>query len=260
MVLRFSLPVCLPILLLVLFPARRAGAVPEVTVFAPASLQEALTDVGRDLETRGEFRVRAVFGATSMLARQIRAGARGDVFLSADESTMNDLERSGDIVPDSRRVILTNQLAVVVPQASTVELHEASDLASPAVRRLALAEPATVPAGRYARAWLEREGLWQTVASRVVAADSVRAALARVAAGHADAGIVYRSDLAVSSAVRLAWIVPRERGPAIRYPAAVLRTAREESLANTFIAALRRADVQRRFAERGFGPPPEASP
>ncbi len=260
MVLRLSFPVCLPVLLLVLFPAWSAGAVPEVTVFAPASLQEALTDVGRDMETRGQFRVRVVFGATSMLARQIRVGARGDVFLSADESTMNDLERSGDIVPDSRREILTNQLAVVVPQTSTVKLHEPPDLARPEVRRLALAEPATVPAGRYARAWLEREGLWDSVALRVVAADSVRSALARVAAGHADAGIVYRSDLTVSTAVRLAWIVPLERGPAIRYPAAVLRTTREESLARTFIAALRHPDVQRRFAERGFGPPTEVGP
>lgn len=259
MVLRFSLPVWLPILLLMLFPVWRAGAVAEVTVFAPASLQEALTDVGRDLEARGEFRIRVVFGATSTLARQIRAGARGDVFLSADEMTMNDLERAGEVVPDSRRVILTNQLAVVLPRGSAGELREPVDLAGPAVRRLALAEPATVPAGRYARAWLEREGLWDAVASRVVAADSVRAALARVAAGQADAGVVYRSDLSVLTEVRLAWLVPVERAPAIRYPAAVLRTARERRVAEAFIAALLNVDAQRRFAERGFGLPPEDS-
>lgn len=259
MVLRFPFLVWLPSLLLLLSPAPRSGAVPEVTVFAPASLQEALTDVGRDLEARGAFRVRAVFGATSTLARQIRAGARGDVFLSADEVTMTEVERSGEIVAGSRRVILTNQLAVVVPRSSTGELRSPADLAGPAVRRLALAEPATVPAGRYARAWLEREGLWDAVVARVVAADSVRSALARVAAGHADAGVVYRSDLSVPTDVRLAWLVPLERSPAIRYPAAVLRTARDPRVAEALIAALLTTDAQRRFAEHGFGPPPEAA-
>ncbi len=244
---------------LLLSLGRGWGAV-EVTVFAPASLLEALTEVTREIDARGEIRVRTVFGATGTLARQIRAGARGDVFISADELTMTELERAGEIRSGSRRVVLTNQLAVVVPRESAVVLREPADLAGPAIRRLALAETETVPAGRYARAWLEQEGVWPAVAARVVAADSVRAALARVAAGHADAGVVYRSDVAISPDVRLAWVVPAERGPAIRYPAAVLRAAPEPERAAALIAELLSANAQRRFAERGFGPPREESP
>lgn len=243
-----------------LLPLEAVWGAVEVTVFAPASLLEALSDVTREMEARGEIRVRAVWGATSTLARQIRAGARGDVFISADEQTMAELERAGEIRGGSRRVVLTNQLAVVVPRESGAVLREPADLAGPAIRRLALAETETVPAGRYARAWLEQEGVWPQVSARVVTADSVRAALARVAAGHADAGVVYRSDVAISPDVRLAWVVPAERGPAIRYPAAVLRAAPEPQRAAELIAALLSAGAQRRFAERGFGPPQEETP
>jgi molybdate transport system substrate-binding protein len=248
------------LLLLFLVLAGRGGAAPEVTVLAPASLLEALTEVVADVEARGEFRVRTVFGATNTLARQIRAGARADVFISADELTTAELARAGDLTPESRRVIVSNQLAVVVPRDSAVVCREAADLAGPTLRRLALAETATVPAGRYARAWLEQEGLWDAVAARVVAADSVRAALARVAAGHADAGIVYRSDLTVSSEVRVAWLVPMEDAPRILYPAAVLRRARDPKSADAFVAALLTERAQRRFAARGFGPPSGNTP
>ncbi len=243
-----------------LLPCGRAWGAVEVTVFAPASLLEALTEVAREIDARGDVRVRAVFGSTSTLARQIRAGARGDVFISADEQTMTELERAGEIRRGSRRVVLTNQLAVVVPRESAAVLREPKDLAGPAIRRLALAETETVPAGRYARAWLEQEGVWPAVSARIVAADSVRAALARVAAGHADAGVVYRSDVAISPDVRPAWVVPAERGPAIRYPAAVLRAAPEPQWAAALIEELLSVGAQRRFAERGFGPPREDAP
>jgi molybdate transport system substrate-binding protein len=123
----------------------------------------------------------------------------------------------------SRRPLLSNRLAVVVPADSALAVGGAADLAHAAVKRLALANPDAVPAGRYARAWLEKSGVWDKVRERVVPGADVRATLALVESGAVDAGLVYRTDAAISSRVRVLYIVPEAEGPRIVYPVAALR-------------------------------------
>ena len=208
---------------LVLALAAGAHAAAELLVFAAASLTDATKDVGRAWEQQGGERVTFNFGSSSDLARQIRAGAPADVFFAADTARMDELEQAGLVRRADRRDLLSNLLAVVVPAGSTPTLARPDDLAG--VRRLALADPQTVPAGIYARTWLQSLGLWETLREKVVPALDVRAALAAVESEHVDAAIVYRTDAAVSKRVRVAFTVPREAGPRITYAMAPLGAA-----------------------------------
>jgi molybdate transport system substrate-binding protein len=204
--------------LLVAFAA--PGAAEEVAVYAAASLSDALQEVAQGFEKSTGHKVAFNFGGSNDLARQIRAGAPADVFFSADEAQMDGLEAAGLVRAKDRLDVLSNVLVIVVPATSTVRLSGPRDL--PALSRLALADPQAVPAGVYARTWLESIGLWERLKERVVPTLNVRAALAAVESENADAGIVYRTDAATSKRVRVAFEVQREQGPAIVYPLAPL--------------------------------------
>jgi molybdate transport system substrate-binding protein len=192
----------------------------EVLVFAAASLTDALKDVGRLFEAATGHSVAFNFGGSSDLARQIKAGAPADVFFSADLARMDELERAGLVRAEDRVSLLSNVLVVIVPADSRAVVKAPSDLAG--FRHLALANPESVPAGIYARRWLASLGLWERLKDRVVPTLDVRAALAAVEAENADAGIVYRTDAALSKRVRVALEVPRDQGPKITYALAAL--------------------------------------
>src|SRR5690606_20289366 len=140
----------------------------------------------------------------------------------------------------------------VVPTENDVGVTTPADLAKATVRRLALAEPGTVPAGIYAREYLERAELWEAVKGKVVSTANVRATLAAVEAGNADAGIVYKTDALISRRVRVVHEVPRAEGPAIVYPAAILRDAREPAAARRLLAFLAEKEAREVFARFGF--------
>jgi molybdate transport system substrate-binding protein len=197
--------------------AAPAGA-EEVALYAAASLTDALKDVAKGFEKGTGHKVAFNFGGSNDLARQIKAGAPADVFFSADEAQMDGLEAAGLVRAEDRVDVLSNVLVAVVPAASTVRLAGPRDL--PAVHRLALADPQAVPAGVYARTWLESIGLWSAVEGRVVPTLNVRAALAAVESENADAAIVYRTDARISRGVRVAFEVPRGQATAIVYPLA----------------------------------------
>jgi molybdate transport system substrate-binding protein len=199
-------------------PARARGA--DLVVFAAASLTDALREVGRAWEATSDDRVTFNFAGSSTLARQILAGAPADVFFSADRAQMAALERAGLVAPGAAVDALSNELVVVVPGDAGVPIAGPDDLRD--VRRLALADPEAVPAGVYARRWLESIGLWSAVREHVVPTLDVRAALAAVEAGHADVGVVYHTDAAGSRRVRIAFEVPRAEGPPIVYTLAPL--------------------------------------
>jgi molybdate transport system substrate-binding protein len=228
----------------------------EVRVFAAASLADAIGEIARDDERSGGVRIRANFGGSSVLARQIREGASADLFVSADEAKMDELAAAGLIETGSRRLLLSNALVIVVPADGGATIAHPRDLAGPAVRRLALAEPATVPAGIYARQYLESLGLWEAVRRKVVPTESVRAALSAVEAGNAQAGIVYRTDALVSRGVRVAFSVPPGEGPRITYPAALLRRSRHPEAARRLLGYLAGPEAAAVFAKYGFLPPP----
>jgi molybdate transport system substrate-binding protein len=208
--------------------ALAAAALParaeEIAVFAAASLTEALQEAAKGFEAASGHKVSFNFGGSNDLARQIRAGAPVDLFFSADLAQMQALEKDGRVSPVDRIDVLSNTLAVIVPSDSSAKIASAADLR--ALGRIALANPEAVPAGVYARAYLQGEGAWDAVKSKVVPTLDVRAALAAVEAGHADAGIVYRTDASLSKRVRIAFEVPRERGPRIVYPLSLVQGAK----------------------------------
>ncbi len=232
-----------------LAPAASAG---EVSVFAAASLTDALKEIGIAYEKSGGDRVVFNFAASNLLGRQIAEGAPADLFLSADEATMDRLEKGGHVVPGSRKSLLSNRLVVVVPFDSSLEMKTIADLAAPRVRALALAEPQTVPAGIYAKQYLQSQKLWSRVIDRVVPTENVRAALAAVEAGNVDAGIVYKTDAGISKKVKVAFEVPAAEGPRISYPLALVAESPRLDAARRFLACLESPDGLAVFKRFGF--------
>lgn len=223
-----------------------------VSVFAAASLTDSLRELGAAYEKQTGDKVIFNLGASSLLARQIELGAPADIFFSADEAKMDGLERSGLIVKETRKARLSNALVIVVARAQGAALTGPKDLATAKVTRLALAEPKTVPAGIYAKAYLQKQNLWASVESKVIPTESVRAALAAVEAGNAEAGIVYKTDAAISKKVKIAYEVLPSDSPVIAYPMALLRDAKEPEAARRFLKHLNSEEAARVFEKYGF--------
>ena len=224
-------------------PEARPRELPSIRVFAAASLTDALTEIAGTYERQAGSRIVFNFGASSTLARQLENGAPADVFLSADEAKMDSLQRKGLIDASTRASVLSNTLVVV----SNEPVAGARDLIG---RTLALAEPSAVPAGIYAKAWLERQQVWDQVAPNVVPTENVRAALAAVERGNAAAAIVYATDARIAKQVRVAYAVPRAEGPEISYPFAAVANA--PPAARQFLGHLRSKAALDVFARHGF--------
>lgn len=226
---------------------------PRVTVFAAASLRDALEEVAATYARETGVEPALHFGASGLLAVQLEKGARADVFFSAGTKELDRLAEARLVDVPSRVDLLSNQLVVVVP-ADAEPLDDPRDLAQPRITRLAIANPDGVPAGRYARAWLAEVGLWDALEPRLLPCTDVRATLAAVEHGGAEAGLVYRTDAAISDGVRIAYAVPVERGPRIVYPAAVLAGAERASEAQRFLDHLRTPRALAVFERHGFRP------
>jgi molybdate transport system substrate-binding protein len=209
----------------------------EVRVFAAASLAESLEEIARAYERETKDVVVFNFGASSMLARQVDAGAPADLLLSADE-----LVRTTRLA--ERVAFLSNQLVIVTRDAP---IRHPRDLAG---KKLALAEPSTVPAGIYARTYLQKLGLWERVKDNVIPTDNVRGALAAVVAGNVDAAIVYRTDARIAKGVRVAYAVPQSEGPRIAYLFAMVQDAQPH--ARRFFAYLQTKRAKDIFQKHGF--------
>jgi molybdate transport system substrate-binding protein len=158
------------------------------------------------------------------------------------------------LVDGSRVDLVRNQLAIVVPSDRPRTMTGPRDLLGQGFRRIAIGDPAAVPAGVYAKAWLEQEGLWTTLEPRMVPGGSVRAALAAVESGAADAGIVYRTDARVALKATVAYVLPADRGPRIVYPGAIVRGTSTPDEAKRFLDYLRGAAAARIFQRFGFSP------
>ena len=215
-------------------------------VLAAASLQGPLEEVAAAWASEGHATPVLSFAATSALARQIEEGAPADVFLSADEEWMDLVEERGLLRTETRKDLLGNRLVLVTQRGGAVR-----SLATLGDGRLALADPNAVPAGKYARAALERLGEWQAVEDRMVPAENVRAALALVERGEAALGIVYATDAQASDRVEVVRKLPEASHPSIRYPAAVLGASDHPEAAG-FLAFLLSAEARRIFAAHGF--------
>ncbi len=176
-----------------------AATQPSVLVSVAGSVSDAVEEIAGLYRAATGVAVSVNAGGSNTLARQIVEGARAGLFLSADHTQMDAVEKAGRTVAGTRARILTNDLVLVVPHDSTVTVAQ---VMSGAVRRLAMGEPAAVPAGVYGRRWLEHEKAWARVQSKVVPFPTVRAVLTAVESGRVDAGVVYRTD-AIAARVRV---------------------------------------------------------
>jgi molybdate transport system substrate-binding protein len=231
--------------------ARGEQAAPLVVSVA-ASLTDVMAALAKNWEETGQGPVRVNAAGSQTLARQIVEGARVDLFLSADEAQMDAVARAGRLVAGTRVALLDNRLVVVVARDARVRPAGAADLAGTAVRRLAMGQPDSVPAGVYGRRWLERAGVWAAVQPKVVPLPTVRAALAAAREGRVDAAVVYATDARTSPDVQVAFTVPEHDAPAIVYPAAVIAGGREAD-ARRFLRYLQGGFARQAFEAAGFG-------
>lgn len=223
----------------------------DVQVFAAASLTDALKEIGQQYEQSTGDKVLFNFAASSLLARQIDEGAPADLFFSADEEKMDWLQKKGLIVNETRKSLLSNTLVIVIPFDSNNTVDTPQKLAQ-SNWKIALAEPKTVPAGIYAKQYLQKIGIWSKVIDRLIPTENVRAALAAVESGNVDAGIVYKTDAGISKRVKIAYEVPIQEGPKISYPLAVIRESKNMDSAKRFAGYLASQDATNVFRKYGF--------
>ncbi len=235
-----------------------AQSPPELVVYAGAGLTDVLTDLAPPFEKARNVDVVFNFAASNTLAQQIIAAPRADIFFSASEKWMDAVEKAGRLAPGSRRPLLSNTLAVVANRASDYALSTPEDLASLDFAYLAVGDPAAVPAGIYAKAWLESlphagGTLWDAVEARVSPAPDVRAALVQVEGRRDVIGIVYQTDYAAAGGrVRLLYALPAQEGPPITFLVAALSGARQAELARAFLDHLASPEAVAVFERHGF--------
>ncbi len=225
-----------------------------VTIFAAASTAGAIEAVAKDFEGATGETVRAVFAASSILARQIMQGAPADIYLAANAAWMDELERKDGVQPGSRVDLLGNNLVLIAPLNQPLEISVEPGFALAKILgqgRLAIGDPSHVPAGIYAKAALERLGIWDSLAAKLAFANDVRAALVLVERGEAMAGIVYASDAMAGARVRIVAEFPEELRAPIVYPMAIVR-ARAAPSVTAFHRHLQSAAAGSIFREHGF--------
>jgi molybdate transport system substrate-binding protein len=238
-------------LLLVLAPLPAFAA--DVTVFGAASLSDALKEISALYEKQSGKQVAVSLAASSVLARQIEASGGADVFISADLDWMDYLDNKSLIQHDTRENLLSNKLVLVAGKDVTTNITIAPhfDLAG-ALKggRLAMADPDSVPAGKYGRTALVSLGVWNSVVNQVVNAENVRVALAYVSRGEAPLGIVYETDAKADKNVKTVGVFPENTHQPILYPAALVKDAKPE--ARTFLAYLASPAARAIFEKNGF--------
>jgi molybdate transport system substrate-binding protein len=246
----------LVLMLVLLVPG--AAAAQEMTLSVAISMKEAVETLGRQfMQSRPGVTLRYNLGASGELQKQIEAGAPVDLFISAGQRQMDELEQKGLIVATTRRVFARTVLTVIKPADSRLDISKPADLAGGRVRRIVIGNPKTVPVGQYAEESLKALGLWEPLQPKLVLAENVRQALDYVARGEVDAGFVYTTDVAVRpGAVVEAFRPAEDTYRPVTYPAAVVRDSRQPALAQAFIALLVSRDGQAVLTRLGFQPPP----
>ena len=235
-----------------------AASAQEVTLSVAISMKDAVEELGRAFATRHPgVQLRYNFGSSGELQKQIEAGAPVDLFVSAAQRQMDELDQKGLIVKDSRRNFARNVLTVIKPTDSRVDLAKPQDLLDARVGRIVIGNPKTVPVGQYAEESLRALGLWDRLQPKLVLAENVRQALEYVARGEVDAGFVYTTDAAVRrDRVTEAFRPGEETYRPVVYPVAVVASSKQPALGRAFIELLASAEGQAVLARLGFQPPP----
>ena len=226
----------------------------DITVLAAASLTDVLGQIDTDFEKASGNKVKAAFGGSSALAKQLEKGAPADLFISADVPWMDYVAKANLIDPASRTDLLGNHLVLVAPADSTetVTIDDKLDLAAQLKGgKLSVADTAAVPAGKYAKASLEKLGLWAKVEGSLAQGENVRAALALVERGEAPLGIVYQTDALVAK-VKVIGTFPEDSHPPIIYPVALTVQGAKSDAAKAYIAYLKSDAAKAVFQKAGF--------
>ena len=198
------------------------------------------------------------FGSSATLARQITNGADADVLLSADTKWADDLAHNGFVV--EKRDLLGNHLVIVVPDNSTLSVAKPEDMVSDKITHIAIGDPKSVPAGKYAKKALEKIGLWEELKTKFATADDVRNALTYVETGAAEAGIVYATDAAISKKVKVVVEIPESLTGPVCYPVVLLKHGERNVAAVSFYRFLQSPESFRVFRKYGFTILEEAKP
>jgi len=230
----------------------------EVILSVAISLKEATEDIGRSfMASHPGVTLRYNFGASGDLQKQIEAGAPVDVFLSAAQRQMDDLEKQNLIVAATRRAFARNVLVVVKPADSKLDLSKPADLLDARVTRIAIGQPKTVPVGQYSEESLRALGLWDRLQPKLVFAENVRQVLEYVARGEVEAGFVYTTDAATrAQGVKEAFRPPEDSYRPVIYPGAVIAASKQATLARAFLDLLSGPQGQTVLGRFGFRPPP----
>jgi molybdate transport system substrate-binding protein len=224
----------------------------QLIVSAAASLTDALKELAPIYQTsHPNVTVRYNFASSGALQQQIANGAPADVFISAAAKQMDALEQNNLLLANKRRNLLKNRLVLVVP-ANRSGIINLDSLTDSQVKRIAIADPRSVPAGEYAKAALTRAGLWNQLKSKYVLANNVRQVLQFVEAGNADAGLVYLTDAKTTDQVKVVQTIPANLHGPIIYPIAVLKNSRNQAAAKAFVDFLFSSSAQKVFEKYGF--------
>ena len=224
----------------------------ELIIFSAMSLTDALTEVSQHFGAVRNVKVYCNFAGSATLQRQIEKGAPADVFISASPKQIDVLQQKGLIDKESRRAILNNRLVLVAPLNTALAMTDVGMLAQDAIRRIAIGEPHSVPAGIYGKEALTHLELWDAIQPKLIPTTDVRSALAYVEYGEVDVGIVYQTDARLSRKVKVVYQFPRSSHSPIVYPAATLRNTGHKVLAQEFLEYLQTAEVAAIFQKYGF--------
>jgi molybdate transport system substrate-binding protein len=224
----------------------------QILVSAAASLTDVLKEIATSYHAKSKHTVKFNFGPSSGLARQIEEGAPVDLFFSADLQQMDRLDKNGRLEPGSRKNLLSNQLVIIAPSDSKLAIASPKDLLKADVKKIALAEPSSVPVGVYTNKYLTDEGVWDQVKPKIVPVQDVRATLASVESGNVEAGFVYKTDAAVSKKVKIVYEVPIDKGPKITYPIAIVQESKRKDAARDFMSYLQSSLMKSVFKKFGF--------
>lgn len=223
-------------------------------IAAAASLQDALKEIDPLFKSANQgMTVNYNFAASGSLQQQIEQGAPVDLFISAATKQMDALQKKNLIAIDTRRNLLTNTLELVVPRNSTLGIASFEQLTEPKVKRIAIGEPRSVPAGQYAQEVFKKQGIWQQLQSKFVYGNSVRNVLGTVESGNADAGVVYASDARITDRVKQVATASSQLHSPIVYPMAIVAASRNQLAARTYAKFLTSQQARDIFKKYGFG-------
>jgi len=227
----------------------------EVVVSAAASLTNAFKDAAQSYEAQYPgSKVSLNFAASGVLLQQIVKGAPVDVFASADQETMDTAQKEGLVLPADRHDFVSNSLVLIVPSDSKLAIRNLNDLTQKSVTRVAIANPASVPVGRYSEGALKKANLWDGVQAKAISTQNVRQSLDYVARGEVDAGFVYGTDAAImKDKVKVVYEVPLEAP--VLYPIATIKGSTNALEAKRFVDYLRTKPAQAILAKYGFKKP-----